>query len=145
MAECLTNRGAHTLLNAAVTGVALDLRAALVTGNATGLVDRAINTVSDVDALNAGATNIHTERIALTGETVTEDEANNRANLDAASIVFAPATGVTAVGLVIYHEGSGTDATRPVIATYTTNFPISLETGMNVPIADIVRANALTA
>lgn len=144
MAECVYNRGAHTLMNAAVTGAAVDLRMAAVTGNVTGLIDRTLNTVSDVDGLNSGATNIHSERIALTSEASTEDDANNRANVDAANVAFAPAASTTAVGVVIYHEGGGTDATRALVAGYTTGFPLAMDTGLTVVISDFLHANALT-
>lgn len=144
MAECVTNRGAHVLMNAALTGTAVDLRMAIVTGSATGLVDRSINTVADIDALNAGATNIHAERVALTGESSTESDANNRANVDAANISFAAAPGVTAVGLIIYNEGGGTDGTRDVVAIYTTGLPQPVDGGLSVTVTDFIRANALT-
>jgi hypothetical protein len=145
MAECVYNRGAHILMNAALTGTALDLRMAIVTGNSTGLIARTLNTVAEVDALNAGATNIHTERIALTGEASTEDDGNNRANVDSGNVAFAAAPGVTAVGLIIYNEGGGTDATRDLLAGYTTGLPQPVDGGLNVTITDFLRANALTA
>lgn len=98
MAVVTYNRGADVILEHALSTNAMDLRCALVLADVTGLIDQDLNTVADVDALNAGATNIHTERVAVTGETSTQDDVNNRANFDLADVVFAPAAGVDALG-----------------------------------------------
>jgi hypothetical protein len=148
MAITTQNRGADRIMECALSTTALDLRMCLVTGNSTGLTGASaqdLATVADIDALNAGATNIHTERIAVTGETSTQDDANNRANVDSADVTFAAAPGVTAVGAALYDEGSGTDATRHLIATTTTNFPQPVDGGLVVNVTDLFRVLTATA
>jgi len=109
------------------------------------VVDQDLNTVADVDALNAGATNIHATRVALTGEASTEDDTNNRANVDAADIVFGASAGVTALGALIYDEGGGTDATRDLVwgMSFATGQPV--DGGLTLTVADFLRVNTATA
>lgn len=145
MAVCTYNRGADTIMERALSTTALDLRCALVLGNVTGLINVDLNTVADVDGLNAGATNLHTERVALTSETSTQDDTNNRANVDSADIVFAPAAGVTALGAVIYDEGSATDATRNLVwgMTFAAGQPV--DGGLTLTVTDFLRVATATA
>jgi hypothetical protein len=149
MAITTQNRGADRIMECALSTTALDLRACLILVNATGLTGAAaqdLNTVADIDALNSGATNIHSERIALTSESSTQDDTNNRANVGAATASFAAAPGVTAVGAALYDEGGGTDATRHLIQTTTTNFPQPVDGGLNVTFAsDLFRVLTATA
>jgi hypothetical protein len=141
------NRGADRILELALTG-GLDIRMCLITGNATGVTGASaqdLSTVADIDALNAGATNIHTERVAVTGEVSTQDDANNRANFDTADVTFAAAPGVTAVAAAIYDEGGGSDATRHLIQTTTTNFPQPVDGGLVINVTDLFRVLSATA
>jgi hypothetical protein len=46
---------------------------------------------------------------------------------------------VTAVGLVVYAEGGGTDATREIIGTYVDGFPQPVDGGLAVNISDFLR------
>ena len=133
------NRGAARIMECALSTTALDLRAALVTGTVTGVDNRDLDTVAAIDALNSSATNIHSERVALTGEAAVEDDANDRANVDAANITFAAAPGVTATALIIYDEGGGTDATRWLVMGVTTGFPQPVDGGLNVTVNDFLR------
>lgn len=136
MAETVTNRGKYRALNLLLSGS--DLRMLVITGTAVGVVDPDLNTVADLDAVTG--VSIHTERIALSGETVTEDDTNNRAALDASDVSFAAAPGVTAQGVAVYDEGGGTDSTRDLLAVYTTGFPQPMDGGLTVTIADLIRA-----
>jgi len=145
VAVCTYNRGADRIMDCALSTTALDLRMALVTGNATGVINRDLDTVADIDGLNSGATNIHTERIAITGETSTENDTSDRADVDANDVAFAAAPGVTAVAAVLYDEGGGTDATRHLIAGLTTGFPQPVDGGLNVAIAATELLRVLTA
>jgi len=111
----------------------------IFTGTQTGANDPDLNFVADLDAVSGIA--IHTERIALTGETVTENDTDNRADADAGNVVFAAAPGVTAQGAAIYDEAGGTDATRKLIAIYTTGFPQPMDGGLTVNITDWLRAS----
>jgi hypothetical protein len=135
MAETATNRGKYLMATAGVNG--LDLRMLVFTGTQTGTADPDLNTVADLDAVSG--VSIHSERIALASETVTEDDTNNRANLDAANVSFAAAPGVTAQGVAIYDEGNGTDAGRQLFFIYTTGFPQPIDGGLNVTISDYAR------
>ena len=148
MAITTQNRGADRIMECAMSTTALDMRMCLVLANATGLTGASaqdLATVADIDALNSGATNIHTERIAVTGESSTQDDANNRANVDSDDVNFAAAPGVTAVGAALYDEGGGTDATRHLLATTTTNFPQPVDGGLAVNVTDLFRVLTATA
>jgi hypothetical protein len=107
------------------------------TGTAVGTNDPDLNTVADLDAV-AGVS-IHTERIALAGETVTQNNVLDRAEYDSNNVTFSPSPATTAQGVAIYDEGGGTDATRDLIAVYSTGFPQPIDGGMIVNIADLIR------
>jgi hypothetical protein len=137
MPDTITNRGKFLALNGG--WAALDLRmAVLLDTNGTdvsGLTAATIqdfNTVADIDGV--GTISIHSELIALAGESYAEDDTNNWALADANTVSFAAAPGVTAEGVCIYDEGGGTPATREVIAVYTTGFPQPMDGGLDVNI-----------
>lgn len=135
MAEVAYNRG-KTRIAAGDTQLdgGSDLRMLLVTGTKTGADDPDLDTVADLDAV-AGV-GIHTERVALTGESVVQNDTNNRADIDANTVAYAVSAGVTALAAVIYDEGGGTDATRHLVGFFDTNFGAgkSLDGGLNVNI-----------
>lgn len=135
MAELVYNRGKIRLANQNVTPIVW--RATLFIGTVTGTNDATLNTVADLDAVTG--VSIHTERLTPASVTYTEDDANNRLNIDCANLTFAIAAGVTAVGLIFYHEGSGTDATRDLISCHTTGFPVPLDGGLVVTVNDFAR------
>jgi hypothetical protein len=130
-------------MECALSTTALDLRMALVTGSSTGVIDRDLDTVADIEALSG--VNVHAERIAITGETSTENDANDRADIDANDVAFAAAPGVTAQGAILYDEGGGTDATRHLIGGLTTGFPQPVDGGLNVAVAATELLRLLTA
>lgn len=136
MAETVYNRGLYLLANGGMGG--RDLRIGVITGTITGIDDVDLNTIADLDAVSG--VGIHTERIALTGETVIEDDSNNRANLDADNVSFAAATGVTALAAFIFVEGAN-DAARELVASYSTGFGAGkpMDGGLNVTIPDWLR------
>ncbi len=134
MAETVTNRGKYLTANGGMAG--RDLRMCVILGTQTGVNDPDLNTVADLDAVTG--VSIHAERIALANETVTEDDTNNRVNLDSDPAVFAAAPGVTAQGVAIYVEGAN-DAAREVVTIYTTGFPVPMDGGLTVNIADWMR------
>jgi len=82
---------------------------------------------------------IHTERIALTGETITEDDGNDRATIDSNNVTYTAAPAVTAQGVAVYDEGGGTDATRDLYWIYTTGFPQPMDGGLTVNVNDLAR------
>lgn len=137
MAETVTNRGKYRALNA-LAG-ASDLRMLVIVGTQTGVNSPDLNTVADLDAVSG--VSIHTQRVALTSETVTQDDGNDRAALDSANVTFAAAPGVTAQGVAVYDEGGGADSGRDLIAVYTTGFPQPMDGGLTVTISDLLRAS----
>lgn len=136
MAETVTNRGAYRALAALLADI--DGRVLAFTGTQTGVHSKDLNTVADLDAVTSVV--IHSERIALTSEAVTEDDTDDRAELDTANVSFAAAPAVTAQGVALYDEGNGTDAGRDLIAIYTTGFPQPMDGGLNITVADLLRA-----
>lgn len=135
MAETVTNRGKFLVGNAGMNG--RDLRMCVILGTQTGVNDVDLNTVADLDAVSG--VSIHSERIALANETVTDDT-NNRVNFDADAAVFAAAPGVTAQGVAIYVEGAN-DAAREIVTIHTTGFPQPMDGGLTVNIADWMRGS----
>lgn len=135
MAESVTNRGKYRLARQHVS--AITWRAGLITGTQTGVHSQTLNTVADLDAVTS--VGIHTERLTPGSVTYTEDDSNNRVNIDCADLSFAAASGVTAQGLFFYDEGSGTDASRDLISVHTTGFPQPVDGGLNVTVADFLR------
>lgn len=137
MAETVTNRGKYLIATVGLNN--LDLRMCVFTGTQTGANDPDLNTVADLDAVSGIA--IHSERLTLASETVTEDDTNNRANADCANLSFAASPGTTAQGVAIYHEASAADSSREIVAIYTTGFPQPMDGGLNVNVTDYLRAS----
>lgn len=135
MAESMTNRGKFRLAQQHVT--AISWRAALVTGTQTGIHDVDLNTVADLDAVTS--VGIHTERLTPASVTYTEDDTNNRVNIDCANLTFAAAPGVTAQALIFYDEGGGADSTRDLISVHSTGFPVPIDGGLVVTVTDFLR------
>jgi hypothetical protein len=137
MAETTTNRGKYRMLAALAADA--DLRMLAITGTAAGVNDPDLNTVADLDAVTG--VSIHTERITLTGILVTENDTDDRGELDADNAVFAAAAGVTAVGVAIFDHTGGADASRDLISIHTTGFPKVMDGGLTVDVADLLRAS----
>lgn len=136
MAESITNRGKYLLSSTGVAGI--DWRVGVVIGTTTGIHDVDLNTVADLDAVTG--VSIHTERLnADSGVTVTEDDANDRVNIDAGNQTFAAAAGVTAQAVFFYHEGTGADSGRELISVHSTGFPQPMDGGLVVNVADFIR------
>lgn len=135
MAETATNRAKFQALNGGFS--TKDLRMLVILGTQTGVNDPDLNTVADLDAV-AGVS-IHSERIALTGETITEDDVNNRASIDSNNVVYAAAPATTAQGVAVYDEGGGTDGTRDLYWIYTTGFPVPMDGGLTINVNDLAR------
>jgi hypothetical protein len=93
--------------------------ALLLTGAVTFNPDHA--TVSAVVAANTEASDGSYGRIALTTETVTQDDANDRAELDCATIDFGALDNETPTAMVIFHLVTN-DADSIPVALYETGF-----------------------
>lgn len=112
----------------------IDARVLLLETTAAGAFDPDLNTVADLLAVGSVAELVATNyaRKACTSETATEDDTNDRANLDAdipTWTALGAASGDTVVAAVVYNEGGGTDATRTLISYHDTGFPVSLNGG----------------
>jgi hypothetical protein len=132
MAETVYNRGKTRIFAGDTVLDTGDIRMLIVTGTITGASDPDLDTVADLDAVSG--VGIHSERVALSNKTVTQDDTNNRVNADADSVVFAVAPGVTALAAVVYDEGGGTDATRFLISFHDSGFPQPMDGGLTVNI-----------
>ena len=104
-----------------------DIRCVLVMTNTTFDIDDDINTLSGVttadyyDGANHDSTNGH----ALASEVVTEDSGNNRAEFDAADLVFT-ALGVgtrQAQGIVVFKWITNIGSSMPIAFIDTGGFP----------------------
>ena len=139
MANGVYNKGLYELAAALTDLDAADLRVLLVNGGYT--FSKAHNFVADVVANEITAAGY--ARQALTGKTVTEDDTNNRAYLDADDPVFpAMAAGETIGGAVVFRH-TGSDATAPLlffidvadVATAGTAFTLTFATGASGGVA----------
>jgi hypothetical protein len=96
-----------------------DYRAALLTGSVTIDPDHA--TVAAVIAANTEASDGSYARQALGTQTNTQDDANDRANLDAATIDFGALDATTPTAMLIFRQVT-TDSDSIPVAIYDTNF-----------------------
>lgn len=136
MAETTTNRGKYRMLAALAADA--DLWMVVFTGTATGTNNPDLNTLADLDAVSG--VSLHTERIALSGIVVTENDTSDRAEIDADDVTFAAAAGVDAVGVAVFDNAAVDDASRDLIGVYSTGFPQPMDGGLEVNVADILRA-----
>lgn len=113
-----------------------DIRAILVMSNTTADTENdGIVYVDDYTTLDESDDTGYA-RQALTGETVTKDDANDRAVFDANDVVFSALTGNasrTYVGVVLYKH-VGADTANPVIAYIEFTTPLAAtSTQVTVP------------
>lgn len=116
------------------------LKAVLIITSKTGAADPDLATLAAIDAV--GTVALHTDRQTLTTVVATQDNTNDRENIDSANIAFAAAAGVTALAMVIYDASTDTsDATRIPVAFYDTGFGAGLpiDGGLNVTVTDFLR------
>lgn len=139
MAETVTNRGKFRAIQALMNSLGANAQMIVVTGTQTGVSNPDLNTVADLDAV-AGV-GIHGERQALPSGTTTEDDAADRAALDYANVTYAAAPGVTAQGVALIDASGANDSARDVLIVFTTGFPVPMDGGLNVNIADLLRAS----
>jgi hypothetical protein len=112
-----------------------DLRMLIVITSKTGADSPDLGTLAAIDAV--GTVAFHSERIALTSLTVTQDNANDRVNNDAANVAFAAAPGVSALAAIIYdHAAGANDSARFPLCFFDTGFPQPMDGGLNVTITD---------
>jgi len=142
MAQAITNKAKQSIM-AAYLASGVDLRMGLLKtlAGVTNVPD--INFIADMEshADFAEVTASGYARVALTGEASTEDDANDRANVDADNVAFAAiAAGETIVGVFIF-EHTGSDATAKVVGIYDISPTIPTNGGpVTINVADFLRA-----
>jgi len=114
MADIVTNKCKFELFTGDANLDAADLRILLLT--TAGSVTADTNFVSDIVAneLSVGGYARHT----LAGETVTEDDTNDFAYLDATDALFAALAAGQTIGWGVLFRHTGADGTAPVYAGY---------------------------
>ena len=142
MAQTATNKGKYLFATGGIVPGTTDLRMGLLKTLAAHTNVPDINFITDMEAHAdfaelTGASGY--ARVALTSEAATEDDANDRANIDSDNVSFgALGTGGTIVGAFIFIE-TGSDATASVIAIYDlTSTPTNGGT-VTVNVADFLR------
>lgn len=115
MANIVTNKLLYELATGDANLDAADLRCLLLKSSAP-TVDT--NTVSDLTPASNESTATGYSRQALTTETVTEDDTNDFAYLDADDVAFGALSGSESVTWAIVFRHTGSDATAPVYGCY---------------------------
>lgn len=110
-----------------------------LSGNFAAALDPDVNFVSDLLAIVTEITGGSYARQTLASVTVTEDDANNRANVDSANVTFtAVASGQHLIGVWIEAPG-GSDAARPVVGVYEVTEVPGNGSDITVTISDFAR------
>lgn len=120
MAETVANRFKAGLANADEDWPTGDYRVLLLTGAVT--IDADDVDLADVKAANTEASDGSYARQALGSQTVTQDDTNDRAALDAATADFGALDNETPTAMVVYRHVDGTDANDLYVSTHDTNF-----------------------
>lgn len=119
MAETVYNAYKAGLARADEDWVNGDYRVLLLTGAVTIDPDHA--TVAAVLAANTETSDASYGRVALSSKTVTQDDANDRANLDAATADFGALDNETPTAMVVFRQVTN-DADSIPVSLHDTNF-----------------------
>ena len=143
MAATATNRARYLFATGAIVPGTTDLRMGLLETLAAHTNVPDLNFVADMEshadfAELTGVTSY--ARVALAGEAATENDTDNRADIDADNVAFgALEAGGTIVGAFIYHHVGADDAANPVLGIYDlTSTPTNGST-VTVTVADFLR------
>jgi hypothetical protein len=140
MAEVVYNVAKDRVAKGQLVFGTTTLKAVLVITSKTGAADPDLATLAAIDAV--GTVAFHTDRQTLTGVTATQDNTNDRENIDSGNLAFGASAGVTALAMILYDASTDTsDATRIPVAFYDTGFGagLPLDGGLNVTINDFLR------
>lgn len=144
MAQVIYNRAKDDMMEAWLSG--RTLKCLLLKTTAAGAYSPDIDTVTALLAVGSVAECDFTNyvRKTLASLTSTEDDTNDRANVDAASITWTAAGGAsnnTPAALVIYDATTDTnDGTRILVGYYDTGFTVATNGGdYVVAITDFLR------
>lgn len=121
MANLVTNKLLYELMTGDANLDAADLRCLLLKSG-TPTVDT--NVVNDIVSGESTATGY--SRLTMTGETVTEDDTNDFAYLDADDAAFGALSGSESVTWAVVFRHTGSDASAPVYGCYdVTDMPVN--------------------
>jgi len=141
MAQTATNKGKYLFATGGIVPGTTDLRLGLLKTLAAHTNVPDVNFITDMEAHAdfAEVTVSGYSRQALTSEAATEDDTNDRANIDSDNATFASlATGETVVGAFLFvHTGS--DATASVIAIYDLTSTPTNGGDITIAITDFLR------
>ena len=142
MAQTATNKAKYLFATGAIVPGTTDLRMGLLKTLAAHTNVPDLNTVADMEAHAdfAELTAAGYARVALTGEAATENDANDRADIDSDNVAFAAiSSGETIVGAFIFDNAGGADASRNLLFIYdVTSTPTNGGT-VTITVADFVR------
>lgn len=119
MVEQVHNRIKKEWADADADWVTGDYRMLLLVGGLTQDPDDVF--VADVLGANTEASDGTYGRVALSGKTVTQNDASDRADLDADDVDFTTLDNETPTAAVVFRQVT-TDADSPVAAFFTTGF-----------------------
>lgn len=120
MAETVVNRYKKGLADAAENWPTGDYRVGLLTGAVTINADH--NTIADLLAVNVEASDASYARQALATKTNTQNDTDDRADLDAATVDFGALDNETPTAMFAYRHVDGTNANDLLMAVYDTGF-----------------------
>jgi len=142
MAATATNKAKYLFATGAVVPGTTDLRMGLLKTLAAHTNVPDLDTVAGMEAHAdfAELTASGYARVALTSEAATEDDTNDRANIDSDNVAFAAiASGETIVGAFIFDNAGGADASRNLIAIYDLTSTPTNGGAVTVNVADFLR------
>ncbi|TXH51195.1 MAG: hypothetical protein E6Q97_18910 [Desulfurellales bacterium] len=146
MSQVVYNTAKHRLANGSLDLDTDTIKMLLLKTTAAGAYDPDLDTVSELLAVGSVAECDFTNyvRKTLASVTATQDDANNRANVDADNVTWPSAGGAinnTPAAAVIYEHVDGTNANDRLIGYYDTNFGTVATNGgdFTITIADFLR------
>lgn len=129
MSDTVYNRGKYLLATGGVVWGTTDMRALLLITDDDGALPSSawnpdLNTVADLVAVSnlSEMSGTGYSRITLTGMTVTEDDTNDWAVLDADNLSWAGLDAGTARAVVVFKHNAS-DASAELFSIHDTNFP----------------------
>lgn len=114
MANFVFTRGLFELANGTFVAGTADMRGLLLDTDYTQ--DKNDNVLDDLDTDEISVSGY--SRQTLTGESLTEDDTNDRVYIDADDPTFAGLSAGQTAGWFILYRHTGNDATAPVVAGY---------------------------
>lgn len=146
MSQVAYNTAKHRLANGSLDLDTDTIKMLLLKATAAGAYDPDLDTVAELLAVGSVAECDFTNytRKTLSSLAATQDDTNNRANVDAADVTWSSAGGATnntPVAAVLYEHVDGTDANDRLIGYYDTNFGTVATNGgdYTITIADFLR------